>query len=205
MTKKLFPPQMTHVNMNLLCAIELLTTGIDPNVHDICEVALIPLNNRIQIADEVPPLCIQMVPWNVEPGKKYRLKRDTLLQYAQNGVPPTTGASIFEAWFDDLPFTRRNHKIMPLAYNWPMKRLFIEKWLGHHHCRKFFHLQYRDILSTGIYLNDRDTFRNEFPKHPKVTLAYLGNCREVEVDERTDPMEKCLAIAEIYKRMVGMR
>lgn len=198
------PFGMQHLNGNLLCAVDVETTGLDPQKHDIIQLCILPLDAGIRPLQNVRPFVIEMTPKrpeNIQLGatKTHRIDMAALILRA---VDPWKAVDLFEEWFErlNLPLGK---KIMPLAHNWVFDRSFIMEWIGgpisyDHH----FHFHYRDSMALALALNDRANQKMEKPPYPKVSLSYCGSMTDVANLKAHDALSDCVATAEIYRRML---
>lgn len=195
---------MIHLNGNLLCAVDVETTGLDPQKHDIIQLCVLPLDSQIKPLQTVRPFVVEMVPKrpeNIEPGatKTHRLNMAELVLRA---LDPWKAVDIFEEWFENLNLPI-GKKIMPLAHNWLFDRDFIREWVGGPiSFDHFFHFHYRDSMTAALFLNDRAEQKMEKPPYPKVSLGYCGSMLSVTNLKAHDALQDCVATAEVYRRMM---
>lgn len=194
---------MQHLNGNLLCAIDIETTGITPGKHDLIQIAILPLDSQIKPLKSASPFYMELMPKRPENIEKDATKvhRINLAELMQRAICPWKASEYFEEWFQKLglPFQKR---LAPLAQNWPFDRSFIIDWLGETSFSDFFDGRFRDTMTAALYLNDRADFRSEKIPYPKVNLTYLCSQLGVNNDRAHDALQDCLATAECYRRML---
>lgn len=197
---------MVNLNENLLCAIDVETTGLDPFHHDIIQIAILPLDAHIEPLRTVLPFYMEMQPKrpeNVDPNttKVHRLKIAELMQRA---IDPWKCLDLFEEWFKKLGLPL-NKKIVPLAHNWCFDRDFVREWVGGPKSFEyFFDSRYRDTMAIAAYMNDRADMRvDKFP-YPKISLSYCCNMHEITNLKAHDALQDCVATAKLYQKFLKM-
>jgi DNA polymerase III epsilon subunit-like protein len=165
---------MIHLNGNLLCAVDVETTGLNFRLHDVIQISILPLDSQIKPPQTEFPFEVNMQPKrpeNIE-WKAATVTTIRMVDLIQSAIDPWTAVDLFEEWFYrlNLPVGK---KIMPLAHNWPFDRMFIEEWLGGpKNYEAFFHHHYRDSMAAALYLNDRAEQHVDHIPVPKVNLEY---------------------------------
>jgi DNA polymerase III epsilon subunit-like protein len=197
---------MIHLNGNLLCAVDVETTGLDPAKHDVIQIAVLPLDSEIRPLKTVMPFYMNMQPKrpeNIDYQAMQVSKLDTL-KIINMSIDPWKATDLFEEWFEklNLPVGK---KLMPLAHNWVFDRQFIMEWLGGPKSFEyFFHHHYRDSMTAALYLNDRAEQHVEKIPIPKVSLNYCGTVFRVPNAKAHDALQDCIQTAEVYRRMLMM-
>lgn len=195
---------MVHLNGNLLCAIDVETTGTNPQLHDIWQIAILPLDASIRPLKTVMPFYLDMQlkhPENVDP-KALQISRANLTDLQLRAVDPWKGVDLFIEWFERLRLPEKK-KIAPLASNWLFDRDFLVEWLGIESFNYYFHFHYRDTQASALFMNDRADRHMERVPHPKVGLSYLSNLYSIKNLKAHDALQDCLTTAEVYSRMVS--
>jgi len=198
------PFGMQHLNGNLLCAVDVETTGLDPQKHDIIQLAILPLDAGINPLQRVRPFVIEMIPKrpeNIQPGAT-KTHRINMAELVLRAIDPWKAVDLFEDWFEklNLPLGK---KIVPLAHNYLFDRDFIREWLGGPvSFDHFFHYHFRDSMALALALNDRANQKMEKPPYPKVSLSYCCAMTDVTNLRAHDALADCVATAEVYRRML---
>ncbi len=195
---------MIHLNGNLLCVVDVETTGLDPAQHDVIQIAVLPLDSEIKPLKTVYPFYMNMKPKRPEniDWKAATVTKLNMAQLINSAIDPWTAVDLFEEWFRklNLPVGR---KIMPLAHNWPFDRQFILEWLGGPRSFEyFFHHHYRDSMCASLYLNDRAEQHIDHIPIPKVSLEYCCTVFGVQNLKAHDALQDCITTAEVYRRML---
>lgn len=195
---------MVHLNGNLLCAVDVETTGTDPLAHDIWQIAVLPLDASIKPLRGVMPFYLDMKlkrPDNIDP-KALRVGKVNLAELQLRAVDPWKGVDMFIEWFERLKLPEKK-KIAPLASNWLFDRDFIIEWMGRQSFDYYFHFHYRDTQASALFMNDRADRHVERVPHPKVGLPYLGSLYSVSNLKAHDALQDCMQTAEVYSRMMS--
>lgn len=200
---------MIHLNGNLLCAVDVETTGVIPGFHDLIQLAILPLNSQIKPSKTAKPFYLNLTPIrpeNIDPQacKINRLKRAELIS---NSIDAFKAADMFDDWFEklNLPLAGNSHKkIQPLWSNGGFDKSFLIEWLGLEHYNHYFHFHERDTQEFALSINDRFDFHNERLPFPKVGLGYLTNALDIINDNPHDALSDCVTTAEVYRRMTLM-
>ena len=200
---------MIHLNGNLLCAVDVETTGLVAGFNDLIQVGVLPLDSCIRPSKTARPFYLNITPKRPEnidakACKIHRLKRAEMIS---NSINPFKAADLFDDWFEglNLPLAGATHKkIMPLWSNGSFDKSFLIDWLGDEHYRHYFHFHERDTQEFALSLNDRFDHHNVRVPFPKVELGYLTNALDIINDTPHDALSDCVATAEVYRRMLLM-
>jgi len=194
---------MPHLNSHALCVIDVETTGLNPDEHDIIEICAVELDADIKPTGT--PLQIYICPDRPENAQRQALKvnRITLPEAINRGMDSMKAIDRFCEWFDSLNLAK-GKKIAPLGHNYGFDKSFITKWLGDDLYNLMFDYHVRDSVIAAHYLNDRAYFRNEKQPFSKQSLAYC--CRELNVENQSahTAIGDCLATAEVYRKMLRL-
>lgn len=194
---------MIHLNGNLLCAMDVETTGLDPQKHDVIQLAILPLDAQIKPLHTVHPFYVNMKPKRPENIDKNAAKahKMDMAKLIIDGLDPWKCVDMFEEWFEklNLPVGK---KIVPLAHNWIFDSAFIKEWMGHLSFEHFIDFHYRDSMAAALFLNDRADAHVEPYPYPKVSLSYCCSQLKIENIKAHDALSDCVATAEIYRRML---
>lgn len=199
---------MQHLNGNLLCAVDIETTGLNPDYHEIMQICILPLDAGIKPIKEVNPFYINIIPEHPEriaegAASTNRLKAAEIVQ---SGFDKYKAADYLEEWIDGLKLPVSNYgirkKIVPLGQNYVFDRAFIYKWLGTETYEYLFHHTFRDTMTSALYLNDRQSFFGEPVPFSKVKLSWLSKKLDVDYQGAHDALQDCLITAEVYRKML---
>ena len=196
---------MKHLNGNIICAIDVETTGLVPFFHDPIQVAFLPLDFELRPDPEILPFEVKLKPRRPENIDYNAIKhqKNSLNDIIVNGLDPDFAADLFMEWFNKLP-AREGKRIMPLCQNFPFDSGFLRDWLGEESFKYVIDNRYRDTMSIATYLNDVAYFQVEQYPFPKVHLQYLTTCLKLNFDPTKghDALYDAAKTAEVYRAMV---
>lgn len=200
---------MVHLNGNLLCAVDVETTGVIPGHHDLIQVAILPLDSNIKPLKTITPFYLNLTPHRLDniDEKAMKITRKTLTDLILNSMDPDVAADLFDEWFErlKLPLTSNHHKkIMPMWSNGGFDKGFLRAWLGDEHYNHYFHFHERDTQTLALAINDRFYQHNEKTPFPKVGLNYLASCFQIENEMAHDALSDCVTTARVYEKLLHM-
>jgi DNA polymerase III epsilon subunit-like protein len=189
---------MPSLKGNILCAVDVETTGLLAGYHEIIQIAAVPLNQHLEPSKEhrffyltMAPECPERI--NDDARKKHKISDSTL----QDCVSQSRGIDLFEEWFNklDLPFGKR---LVPLAHNWAFERAFLIHWLGMDSFNDIWHVHPRDTMITAAIVNDLCAWHGK--KFPFNYFNLTGLCRKFDIplDNAHDALADCIATAKLY-------
>lgn len=195
---------MVHLNGHVLCAIDLETTGLRVGYHEICQIAILPLDANLEIRQDVP-IFEQYIrprfPQRID-SASVLVSKNVVAKAIESGHDAEIAQDLFEYWVGrlNLPLNKR---IIPLGSNYGYDRGFIQEWLGRENYDHYFDSRGRDLMIVASFLNDRSDFQGVQTPFNKVTLKYICNRLGVETDElRThDAMYDAWLTAQCYKKL----
>lgn len=209
-----------HLNGNILAAIDVETTGADLEVHEIVELAIIPLN-----IDYSPSSTFRIFHTLIEPENKHDIDieasrkvpvlkqyySDKLLKskekYAQivnDGLPPRVASEFIVEWFERLGL-EPGKRIIPIGCNYTFDRGMLQKLLGHRTYEYIFSDLYRDVQIIANYLNDL-AFHSNSPNYPfqKVNLQYLCSTLNITRNGTAHTaLDDAYVTAQIYSALMN--
>jgi hypothetical protein len=195
--------QAIHMNSNMVCAVQIETTGFKPYYHEICEIAIMPLDSFFRPNKKIMPFHFEIAPRHPD-----RIDKETMtvsdkrmLHYKAYGTDSFKAGDAFGEWFDRIGFLP-GKGIIPLAYDWPKIRPFIYNWLGPFNADTSFNYRYRDILSTANFLNDYYDFKINNCPFPKVDFQYICSSVGIPRPKPQEPLTDCKIIGEVYHAML---
>lgn len=196
---------LQHLNGNVMCAIDTETTGLEAGVHDVVEVAIIPLGADLEVMRGVGAFHVYLKPKRPQNVTEEALKINKLnmADLQINGLDPWVAADLFEDWFMKLGLVP-GKKIVPLAQNWPFDREFIRDWLGPVTFNGLIDYHFRDTCPVAQFLNDRSAFQISTPPFPKVNLQYLASSLGIETNRAHSALDDALTCAKVYRKMMTM-
>jgi DNA polymerase-3 subunit epsilon len=197
-------PNMAYLNGNLIVAIDLETTGLEPGYHEIIQVAVVPLDAQYQQSAEAFYTFVRPAyPERqcVEARDRHHLPMEELL-----AAPDSERVQdLLMEWVDQLRRGMPAHcRLIPLAHNWVFEAGFLRTWLGTDLMNKVFHFQARDGMLFANSLNDREVLAGRPALFPRVGLDALGAQLGVINTRPHDALADCIAEAEVYRTLLQL-
>lgn len=197
--------QMLHLNGGLLCAVAINTTGPRPGYHELIELTILPLNNKIQPCEALEPFICYIKP--EEPERAIKSLHE------QIGALHIHDASyMFEQWYSNVVEQNNFKSIYPLGFRYDaMIMPFLREWLGYSlhdpaesHYDKYFNERSRDPAAASLYVNDIAHFNQvDFP-FPKYGFKQLARRTSATSTISSGTIQAALTTAEMYRRMRSM-
>jgi DNA polymerase III epsilon subunit-like protein len=201
---------MVHWNGNVLCAMDVETTGLDPHHHEIWQIAILPLDSNIEVRKDVMPFCIEIKPEHPERANEdiqHKLSnREAYIKACERGFDQEKAKDLLEIWIErlKLPCTEFGtpKRIMPLGQNFGFDKGFITRWLGVEMYNQYFDYHYADTMVAAMYLNDRAGMHAEPIPFSKINLTYLASTLKIDHPRAHTALGDCVVTAEVYKQML---
>lgn len=192
-----------HFNANLLCAVDIETTGRMPGYHEILQIAILPLDSKIEPLEGVTPFYMTIAPEHPERVEKEALNIHHLnvSEIARNSLDPWRVADLFNEWFQNLQLPLRK-SLVPLAHNWVFEAGFLRAWLGLESFNQFFHPHPRDTMLMAIAANDRAYMRGDKLPYPLVSLTAMCKYLNIENYQAHDALNDAIATSKVYQALL---
>jgi len=191
-----------HWNNNQMCVVTAQLTGAEAQIYDIIQLCIVPLDGMYDIDSLKSPFIANIQSRHNMIDKKYvKHKYNRCINIMESGIDPFFVANELEKWFEKIRVVD-NRRIMPLAHNWPLVASHLVEWLGFESFNYMFTHEYRDIIPSAIFCNDRSYWKMEDYPFPKTILTYMANITKEDYSLRYDIMQESIAIAKVYKKMM---
>jgi DNA polymerase III epsilon subunit-like protein len=192
-----------HLNGNIMCAIDIETTGRMPGFHEIIQIAVQPLNSDLDPLEGIHPFYTTIAPEYIERSESeaQSIHGLNLCQLQANSLDRWKVADLFDEWFQklDLPYRK---SIVPLAHNWAFEAGFLKSWLGIECMNLMFHPHPRDSMLFAIALNDRRVMNGDPLLFPSVSLTSMCKQLGILVIKAHDALSDALAEAKVYQTLL---
>lgn len=206
---------MDHLNNHVFAAVDIETTGFDPQKDEIVEIAIVVLNNDFSPSNKIfnpiiRPKDLDRIDFDAARkvpllGSYYReklaLKKDKAI--FTRGLDPDCVPDLFSEWANNLMLPP-NKKLIPIGCNYAFDRGFLLNFLGPLTYYEVFLDLYRDVLTIANFLNDRAAWKHYPVPFSKVNLQYL--CSTLKIDRVGDAhtaISDALVTAKIYKALMN--
>lgn len=199
---------MVHWNGNQLCAIDCETTGLDPSIHELIQICILPLDSDIKPRQDVIPFYMELKPENPECMSigAFKTHGIDIHKICTEGMDRMKAVDLLEEWIKklDLPTSRGGYpkKVMPLGQNYSFDKSFMLNWLGFSTYEDMFFYHYRDTMISALFLNDHAAVHGEDVPFKKVSLSWLAKQTNTPLERAHDALQDCLATAGVYRNLI---
>lgn len=196
-------PSLPNLYGNPIAAVDVETTGRIGGYHEIIQIAIVPLNMDLEIADGIVPFYHTLKPeWpeRVEKGSStvHGLNIDDLIT---NSPTQEKVSEYLVEWFANLPLGSER-RLTPLAHNWGFERSFLVPWLGPDLMNAIFTPLPRDTMTFALSLNDRAALMGMKPIFPRVNLPTMCSYFGIPLESAHDALADTIATAKLYSAML---
>lgn len=198
---------LVHANNNLVCAVDVETTGTEIGWHEMIQVVFLPLDNNLNARKDLPPFDIRLRPNYLEriDLESMKVNRSQLQTILDTGIDQEKGIDLFEHWFQKLKLAD-GKRIMPLGHNIALFDLpFIREWMGPKMFNSYMSYVIRDTMTVCNFLNDVSDVEAEQTPFNKLRLSYVAKKLDIEIfDQGThDALYDAHISAEVYKKLMS--
>lgn len=198
-------PHQNHFNGNLMCAIDIETTGLRFGHNDIIQLCVMPVG-----LDLKPSKHYSHFHCMIKPKRPENIDRDIpepmkarIVEAINMGMEADTVEERLREWFQALKLPVKK-LIIPLGHNYgAFDRDFLIDWLGGPlSYAEFFRSDHRDTMQMALMINDMAGWQEEQIPFPKVSMKWLCNRLGVEQPNAHDAVGDCLTTIECYRRLM---
>ncbi len=210
--KYLYGMSMSNWWNKQLISIDCETTGLDPTMHEIWDIAFVPLDASVNQRKDVAPLVIKMRPENPElidwSEDIMKGNKTAILDAIETGFSQDKAIDIFLNWREKLklPLNKSGYntcKIIPLGHNYAgFDKFFLQQWLGVVQYNEIFDYHVRDTCLAVNFINDRAGYRNEPIPYAQARLVSVADHLCVERGNSHRALDDALVTAKIYKALL---
>ena len=195
---------MITFNNNLLCVLDLETTGLVCGYHEIVQVAILPLDSDLKPHASLPAFYREMKPKHPERASKKAMRVNGLSLEKLSFAPSQEEvADDFHDWWAALKLPV-GKKIIPLTQNGPFDIPRSKLWLGEALYDTSFTRRGRDTMFSALLINDRAAWRGQSIPFPSVGLKALCKYFGIDIEGHHDALADCIATAKVYKELLKM-
>ncbi len=196
---------LVSLNGNLLCAIDVETTGLDPTLHDIIEICVLPLDVHFkpQKLHECRLFNMSMRPRRPEniDWAALTVNKSRYVDILNNSLDSDRVMDLFVEWFERLNLGT-NKRISPLAHNWIFDSAMIKDWIGVKTYDMIFDARYRDTMAFALAQNDSAEYRGDRCPYAKVKLSHIAAQFQIDTTDAHSALPDCRITAEVYAEMI---
>jgi len=190
---------------NLMCAMDVETTGLEGGFHEIVQIAIQPLDCNYEPREGIHPFYLEMKPEYPERASKKAMQVNgmDLTYLSMFGTPQETATDMLIDWFKSLKLAG-NSKIIPLAHNWPFDYSHISSWLGPDLMSTMFSPHARDSMQLAITIGDVFSERGDRSPFSLYNLKYLCRFYGIPYNPEThDALHDSLTTAKLYIQLLN--
>jgi len=196
---------MKNLYGNVLCAVDVETTGVVFGYNEVIQIACVPLDIHMKPSKEHRFFYLNIAPTyperqSMQAKMKHGLDAHKL---AEECLSQEQAADMLDDWFTglNLPSGKR---LIPLAHNYAFERGMLSHWLGVDTFDAMWHIHPRDTFTFATSLNDVAAWQGRTVPFPQVGLTSMCRKLGIPLDNAHDALADCLATAELYRNLLSL-
>ena len=182
--------------MEIFAAIDIETTGLDVERHEIIDIALAPLRPDFTIATEMPEFTVRIRAKHPETAESQALQINGL--NPQDGISREEAAADFRQWLADCGI----EKIIPVAHNLEFDMKFIRRTFPAE--SKVFSHHGRDSMRLALAVNDIVRRESDEVKFPSASLRAVKEVLNISGESCHRAVEDAKDAAHVYRKLTEL-
>jgi len=193
---------LPNTHGNLVCAIDIETTGSDVEKHEIIQVAIVPLDIDFTPLKSLRPFVSYVRPERPEDADPeatcvHGIEIPTLC-HAPSGERVIDRIT---EWVNDLELAYDRRLIM-LAHNASFEHRFLVRFLGNDLYYNIFNANTRDSQVLALGINDLAVARGRKPPFERCSMGWLGKHFGIVNAHHHDAYHDAVACAALYRELL---
>ena len=178
-----------------ICAIDIETTGLNHDYHEIIQWAILPLKHNFKPDTTIPPFNVQIMAQFPERASEEALEVNGL--DITKGVPFFSDAKIlFEVWKS----ANNIEQIEPLCQNAFFDLGFLRKHYNHDKFNEVFYTGHiRDTKIQALAVNDAFNLKGYVRPFRSTSLKVISELHGIDYTGAHDALRDCEITAEAYR------
>jgi len=196
-------PTPVHCNGNIICAIDVETTGLQAGFNDLVQIAFVILDHKFKPNKSVQFFYTDLKPLRPENAHPKAFVKNglSLAKLINDGIDPWKARDLFIEWFERLNLGQ-GKKLMPLGFNYDFDKAFLIEWLGPDTYEQLFDHNLRDGYHAVSFLNDKMWWKADPIQFPKKSLAYVAKQLGIITQNSHDALADAITAAEVWRRLL---
>lgn len=193
---------LSNLYGNPLASIDVETTGRVGGYHEIIQIAIVPMNMDLTIAN-VSPFNFYIKPEYPERAENEatRIHGIDIFDLQLNAPSSSKVLEYLIDWFKNLPISF-NKRLTPLAHNWAFERSFLLPWMGPEFMDSIFTPYPRDTMLLANSFNDRAALIGAKIPFPNIGLKAMCRIFGIDHQQHHNSLNDAIVTAKLYSKMI---